>query len=117
MKNIILLICFLGSLWVSAMQLERTDPKLLNYYEVVTKIEYPIESRQQGVEGKVVIALMIDEQGKVTGHQFKTYPCEKLKNAVEKVLNDFQFQPAKNEKTGKHIESNYLLQINFELNL
>lgn len=95
---------------------EAVSPKSTNYKDVISQIEYPQECRVNGVEGLVLVTVQVDENGMVTGHTFNKYPCVNLKGAVEKVINDLNFVPAK-DKNGNDIKGKVVVPVNFKLTI
>ncbi|MEM9897682.1 MAG: energy transducer TonB [Bacteroidota bacterium] len=90
--------------------------EITNYREVVSSIEYPISSRLNSVEGKVVVALNIDANGSISSYEFTSYPCNELKVAVEDALENFNIKPAKDE-SGRNIASKLAIPVVFELTI
>lgn len=68
--------------------------KPLNLKEVSEAIVYPTLTRANGVEGKVLVVLEIDEQGKVMDNVVISSPCKQLKAAVEAAVTNLRFDPA-----------------------
>jgi outer membrane biosynthesis protein TonB len=93
-----------------------TGPVPLNYSEVISTIDYPEECRKNGVEGRIIVSLAIDEVGAVMGHEFIQCPCPFLKAAVEAVLPDLKFKPARNE-AGEPIKGMLTFPVTFELTI
>lgn len=116
-KYLLILTMVLGMLAVQASENgEASAPKAKNYKEVISKVEYPRVCKEKGIEGKVIVMLKIDVEGKVISHEFISYPCDDLKDAVQVVLNDLEFVPAKN-KDGMAITGSVALPINFRLTI
>jgi TonB family protein len=86
----------------------------INMEEFVNKITYPIDSREQAVEGRVVILLNINETGEVVDNTIISADCPKLAAAVEKEIKNLEFTPAI-DKNGNPIASTVKLPIDFEL--
>ncbi|MFK7953679.1 MAG: energy transducer TonB [Ekhidna sp.] len=100
----------------SAMSGKGELAKISNYTEVISKIEYPQQSKEQGIEGKVLVSIDIDALGNVKGYKFLSSPCQNLTEAVEKSIKNLEFLPAK-DKTGKAISGKVVLPVDFKLNL
>lgn len=92
------------------------EAKVTNYKEVLSEIEYPQVCREKGIEGKVVVDLVIDELGKVVDHEFVSYPCTDLKEVVKESLSKLRFSPAKDDN-GKAVKSVFTLPVNFKLTI
>ncbi|WP_370087172.1 energy transducer TonB [Ekhidna sp.] len=92
------------------------SPKATNYKEVISKIEYPQVCKEKGVEGKVIVTLKVDQAGKVINHEFDSYPCTDLRDAVKEVLKDLTFVPAKN-KEGEAVVGKIAVPVNFKLTI
>ncbi|MEQ8240822.1 MAG: energy transducer TonB [Cyclobacteriaceae bacterium] len=91
-----------------------TKVQALNMSEVIENITYPIASRQQAVEGRVVVLLDINEMGEVTKNKVIIANCPKLAAAVEKEIQNLKFSPA-TDKNGQAIATTVKLPIDFEL--
>lgn len=117
MKNLALSIVAILVFSISAFA---TDPtvavaaKESNLSDVMRKIDYPLTSRENGVEGRVVILVKINEEGEVTSNKVITSPCHNLSAAVEKAIQDLKFSPAKNAN-GENIASSLKIPIDFKL--
>lgn len=92
------------------------SPKSMNYSEVISKIEYPEQSKKNGIEGTVIVTLKIDEVGNVINHEFKSYPCTDLRDAVKAVIKDLKFTPAKNAE-GTAVVGKIEMPVNFTLTI
>lgn len=90
--------------------------KIKNYKEVVSKIEYPQISKEQGIEGKVIVSINIDEVGNIKDYKFLSSPCKNLTNAVEKSIKNLQFSPAK-DTNGNPIAGKVVLPVDFKLTI
>ncbi|MEO9869205.1 energy transducer TonB [Ekhidna sp.] len=92
------------------------SPKPVNYKEVISKIEYPKVCKEKGIEGQVIVTLKIDETGKVINHEFESYPCSDLRDAVKDILPKLNFTPAKN-KNGEAVVGKIAVPVNFKLTI
>ena len=92
------------------------NPKPMNYKEVVSNIEYPLECKEKGIEGQVLVTLKIDKDGKVINHRFESYPCTDLRDAVKAVLPKLNFEPAKNDN-GEAVVGRIAVPVNFKLTI
>lgn len=59
------------------------------------RIAYPDTAKKAGIEGPVVMDLLIDEQGKVRQVNFVKGPGFGLNEAAQEAIKNFQFRPAK----------------------
>ncbi len=73
------------------------DPKPLNQ----AKIAYPEEARQAGIEGTVILRVLIDKKGNYVKHIVMSSPHPLLTKAVETHIQKYKFTPA--IKDGKPI--------------
>ena len=90
--------------------------KSTNYKEIISKIKYPKICREKGIEGKVFVTLKVDKKGKIISHEFISYPCSDLRDAVESILPELVFAPAKNGK-GEAIDGEIVMPVNFQLTI
>ncbi len=95
---------------------EAEGPKPTNYKEVISQIEYPKVCKEKGIEGKVIVTLKIDEIGNVINHEFGSYPCTDLRDAVKDAIKDLKFVPAK-DVNGNPIVGKIALPVNFKLTI
>ncbi|MEP0987431.1 energy transducer TonB [Ekhidna sp.] len=95
---------------------EAENPKPVNYKEIISEITYPKVCMEKGIEGKVIVTLKVNKDGKVINHQFNSYPCTDLRDAVKGVLKDLTFEPAKNAK-GKAVVGKIAVPIDFKLTI
>lgn len=77
----------------SGFQMVEKEPVPLNLNELKQLIGYPREAVRDSIEGKVVIRLKIDEQGKVIDHETLKNPHEILTNAVVAKIYALRFSP------------------------
>lgn len=59
------------------------------------RIPYPADARQKGIEGPVIMDLLIDQQGKVRQVTLVSGPGAGLNEAATKAIGGFEFSPAK----------------------
>lgn len=95
---------------------EAESPKAVNYKKVISQIEYPQVCKEKGIEGQVIVTLKIDEMGNVMSHEFGSYPCTDLRDAVEKVIPNLTFSPAK-DKNGVAVVGKIAVPVNFKLTI
>ena len=92
------------------------SPKPVNYKEVISDIEYPLVCKEKGIEGLVIVSLKVGMDGKVINHQFETYPCTDLRDAVKDILPELVFEPAK-DKDGEVVVGRITIPVNFKLTI
>ena len=90
--------------------------KATNLQEVISGIVYPPSLRETGVEGKVIVVLKINNEGKTIETKYTSYTSIQLKEAVEVALEDLEFTPARNSD-GEAIATSIRIPINFELTI
>ena len=91
-------------------------PQVVNYQEFISGIEYPRASQENGTEGRVVVLLSLDSEGKVIGYEFGPSPCSELTEAVRKQLVNLRFTPAK-DADGIAVASKIAIPVVFELTI
>lgn len=91
------------------------DPKPIvsNYSQVISQVEYPMDCREKGIEGTVMVQITVDRQGSMIDYKILESPCSDLASAVEKVLPGLSFQPALVD--GKAVSSKILIPVEFRL--
>ncbi len=90
---------------------------LIPYLYLVTNLGYPSEAKEKGIEGKLVLALKVNTEGKVYGF----YIAEKLHPVIDKAVinvaktipDDWEFLCATH--SGQLVASEYYITIEFEL--
>ncbi|MEQ6165806.1 TonB family protein [Ekhidna sp. MALMAid0563] len=110
-----MMICVLG-VQASIGDDKSENPKAINYKEVISNIEYPLECKEKGIEGQVLVTLKIDQNGKVINQHFEKYPCTDLRDAVKDILPKLNFEPAKNSK-GEAVVGLIAVPVNFKLTI
>lgn len=65
------------------------------------KVSYPIDSKSKGIQGRVLIDIIIDTEGKVRKAILVSGPAEDLNQAALSAVKSFKFRPAK--KDGKSV--------------
>ncbi|MEM6345038.1 MAG: energy transducer TonB [Bacteroidota bacterium] len=70
------------------------EPQVLNMGDVAAKIEYPQLARDAGIEGIVIVRVLVDEEGNYEKHKFieKIHPI--LSDQVEAHVHELKFSPA-----------------------
>lgn len=115
-KYVALSIMAVLSLQLSAFSEGITGPKAINYVEVISKMEYPKVCKEKGIEGTVIVELNISKHGEIQSYEISKYPNVELKVAVEELLNELKFTPAKNYH-GDSVDGKVILPINFKLTI
>ncbi|WP_258104388.1 energy transducer TonB [Marinoscillum sp. MHG1-6] len=90
--------------------------KATNFSEVINKIEYPQTARTNGIEGRVLVLVKINEEGKVATTKVVSSPSEELSKAVITAMKKLQFEPAKNAN-GVAVPSAVHVPVDFELTI
>ena len=117
MKRIVVTIImtmFACSIYASVRGMD--GPRAINYKEVISQIEYPRVCREKGIEGKVLVKISVDRDGKVEGYEIKSAPCKEFEIAVEKVIDQLMFFPATNLR-GELSEGEIVLPFHFKLTI
>lgn len=117
-KSILTLIILLSAVVVFAGSdpMKATSAKALNLQEVASNISYPSDSHLNGIEGVVMMRVDIDADGNVSEQKALSYPCSRLKEAVETAVADLKFEPAKNA-FGEAVASSVKIPFEFELKI
>jgi TonB family protein len=74
-----------------------TMPKLLNLDRVVKLIGYPQSAKDQKIEGKVIVKVLVDETGHIARYQFLEEKHPLLRDAVEAHIHELLFKPGTKE--------------------
>lgn len=74
------------------------EPVPVNLNEVRQSIEYPASAVEKGIEGTVVVRVLVDQEGHYVKHQLVKSVSPELDAAVVARVSDLEFEPAlKNE--------------------
>ncbi|MFT6867214.1 MAG: TonB family protein [Cyclobacteriaceae bacterium] len=95
---------------------EAVAAKAANLTEVISNIEYPLSSRENGVEGRVMVLVKVNAKGEVTASKVISTPCKNLQTAVEEGMLNLKFSPARNAN-GEFIASTVKIPIDFKLTI
>lgn len=93
-----------------------TEKELLKY--MYQNITYPIEARENGIEGLVVLQFVIDEEGKVSGvHSLRGIGggCEEEAVRVVESMNTMPTLWTPGQQEGEKVKVRYNLPIRFKL--
>ncbi|MEM9934246.1 MAG: energy transducer TonB [Bacteroidota bacterium] len=66
-----------------------------NLPEIKQKIGYPNQAREKGIEGTVLIRILVDENGQYKFHKITADPNPLLTKAVEMYIDELNFTPEK----------------------
>lgn len=66
-------------------------PEILNYDEVLGNLRYPAMARDYGIEGTVIVRVLVDEEGNYARHVVLKDPHPSLTKTVEKRLPYLKF--------------------------
>jgi TonB family protein len=90
---------------------------IIPYLYMVTRVRYPSEAKNKDITGKIILALNIDKNGKLTSLYIKEKLHPSLDHEVMKVAKTFplhwEWIPASFH--GQPINSQYTIEIEFEL--
>jgi TonB family protein len=89
------------------------EPVPLNLDEIKQQIGYPREAKEAEIDGKVVLRILIDEQGKYVKHIVLKDPHPLLTRAVEKEIPALRFSPG--EGGGKLVKTWVTIPFQFAL--
>ncbi len=89
------------------------EPKPVNMADVQKLIGYPQIARDAGIEGNVVVRVLVDKRGNYDKHKIITQVHPILTKAVEEHINKLQFTPA--IQGGKPIKFWVNIPFNFKL--
>jgi TonB family protein len=91
-----------------------TMPSIAGGMEALGRnIVYPDEARQKGIEGKVMLELVIGTNGSVQSVKTLSSPNALLTAAAEQAVRKTAFVPA--TKNGKNVEATVVLPVMFRL--
>jgi protein TonB len=88
-------------------------PKPLNIEEVMKKIGYPTIAKEAGIEGQVMLRILVDEKGNYIRHIISKAAHPLLQAEVEKHAQELHFTPAIQD--GKAIKCWVDIPFNFKL--
>ena len=72
----------------------QVQPKPLNMDEIIKMIGYPLEVKEAGIEGRVFLKILVDENGNYVRHTLLKSAHPLLIAEVEKYVNQLKFTPA-----------------------
>lgn len=82
--------------------------------DIATSVKYPDEAKTKGIQGKVFVSFVVDEQGKVTNAKIERGVEPSLDAESLRVVNNLKnWKPGKEK--GKVVKVAYTLPINYAL--
>ena len=90
-----------------------TPPKLLDEYKLVQQIEYPRLAEKLNVEGRVIIRMIVNEDGSISEPEVLRGIGHGCDQEALRVLREVSFNPARHE--GKVVRSWHTHSITFKL--
>jgi len=99
----------------NAFVLHEREPRPTNMDEVRRSIGYPAAAKKEGIEGKVMVRVLIDEKGNYMRHVVIREGNPVLLEAVEKGIVDLKFEPA--ILAGHPVKAWTTIPFNFQLSL
>ncbi|MFT4735931.1 MAG: protein TonB [Cyclobacteriaceae bacterium] len=69
-------------------------PEIDNLELILEKLVYPIEARENAIEGNVTVQFIVDKNGKLIKHTITKSCNPMLEKAMNEVIEDFKFSPA-----------------------
>lgn len=82
--------------------------------DLIGAIKYPEEASKKGIQGKVYVSFVVDEQGKVTNAKIERGVEPSLDKESLRVVNELQTWKPGKEK-GKAVKVAYTIPINYVL--
>ncbi|MCA1760005.1 MAG: energy transducer TonB [Bacteroidales bacterium] len=82
--------------------------------EIASSINYPDEAKKNGIQGKVFVSFVVDEQGKVTNAKIERGVEASLDQESLRVVNNLKSWKPGKEK-GKAVKVTYTIPINYAL--
>ncbi|MBI0398310.1 TonB family protein [Cyclobacterium marinum] len=98
---------------ISAIILVDEDPKPLNLGEIYQAIGYPSKAKEAGIEGSVVVSVLVGENGEYLKHKIITHAHPLLSDPVDLEVKNLRFTPAM--KAGETVKVWINLPFKFKL--
>lgn len=114
-----LLILFLSCMSISELSAQIQEkshdkyPVCNNLAEVQQAIGYPKEAAKNGIEGKVLLKVLVDQNGNIAESKIVEGAPKLLAASVEKHISSLTFSPG--EKNGKAVSTWMTLPFQFKL--
>lgn len=104
-----------SAVWNTPIEFVMLDeqPRPLNMEEVKRALVYPRECRNRRIEGKVILRVLVNQQGTYVRHLVLQSPDTLLSEAVEEHISELRFTPAK--KNGRAIATWLIVPFDFQL--
>lgn len=80
---------------------------------IASKIEYPVEAREEGIEGRVIVTFVVDENGNVQNPQIVRGIGAGCDEEALRVVKNAQFIPG--EQRGRKVNVQFTMPIVFKL--
>lgn len=124
MNKLVMIVLYTVSLEVMALDTLRsqtvdpisTKPKVTNLSQVIDTGFYPLELREQGIEGEVWVDVWINNDGKLVKYEIVKSTNDLLTAQVIAHMSLLEFEPAKND-LGQNIPSKTKLPFQFLLDI
>lgn len=103
--------------FANQLQLEQPnydEAPYYDYYDIINNLVYPQRAKEEGIEGKVLLELLIDEKGNIEEKKVLESSRNLFNNAALAVVDYVKFTPAK--KSGIATKSKIVVPIHFEIN-
>lgn len=85
------------------------------YKWLADHIQYPAEAQKDGIQGRVLVNFVVEQDGSITQAKAVRSPHESLTKEALRVVNAMpKWKPAQNG--GKNVSSRFILPISFKLN-
>lgn len=111
----VIAICAVNLAFATEGNPNEPKPIVSNYMDVMQEIVYPEVCRDKGIEGVVMLKVLVDRNGQVKKYKVVDAPCSDLKKAVLDVAPLLQFEAA--QVDGKSVSSKITIPVNFKLTL
>ncbi|WP_339901417.1 energy transducer TonB [uncultured Cyclobacterium sp.] len=98
---------------INAVVLVDEDPKPLNLGEIYQAIGYPSKAKEAGIEGSVVVRILVGQNGEYLKHKIVTNAHPLLSNSVDLEVKNLRFTPAM--KAGQPVKVWINLPFKFKL--
>jgi protein TonB len=107
----------LGCGFLGGMQEPMPEKGMQSFYDYISQnINYPINAKRKGIEGKVTVSFIINKKGEITEVEAKNDIGGGCKEEAERVIkNAPKWKPAK--QRGKTVKTRLTIPIVFKLDL
>ncbi|MFO8231693.1 MAG: energy transducer TonB [Longimonas sp.] len=91
------------------------SPELIGGMDALyEEVEYPDFARRAGIEGRVVVQFVVDEEGNVTDPRALSSPHSSLEEEAIRAVSEMKFEPGKQRDRAVRVQMS--LPVMFELN-